>query len=82
MDQCNLAAQYADVAAQIHRTSDNYHAYQVGVDDIVQANQRYKNAWAIADATGQLVFTNKLDPTKDEVYQKCMKHSELFRVQY
>ena len=82
MDQCNLAAQYASIAAQIHRTSNNYHAYVVGVDAIVQANQRYKNAWDIADSTGKLVFTNKLDPAQDDVYQKCMKHSEWFRVQY
>lgn len=86
MDQCNLSAQYAVVAAQIRSTSNSYHAYVVGVDEIIQRNRdQIANAWPIADETGKYIFRDgHIEPAVAyaEIYKRCMKHPEYFGVQY
>lgn len=86
MDQCNLSAQYAVVAAQIRSTSNSYHAYVVGVDEIIQRNRnQIVNAWKIADETGQYVFRDghiQAAHAYADIYNWCMKHPEHFGVRY
>src|SRR6185312_4015720 len=86
MDQCNLAAQYAVVAAEIRSTSNNYHAYVVGVDEIIQHNSdQFKNAWGIANESGKYVFRDghiQPEVAYAEIYKRCMKHPEYFGVRY
>jgi hypothetical protein len=86
MDQCNLSAQYAVVAAQIRSTSNNYHAYVVGVDEIIQRNQEsIPNAWSVANETGKYVFRDgRIRPADAyaDIYKLCMMHPEHFGVKY
>jgi hypothetical protein len=86
MMQCTYVGDFGAVAANVRKTSSNYHIYQVKVDSMVQSLRgQYKNAWDMADQTGRYVFLNgHVDPltAKEVLYDECMHHPERFRVVY
>lgn len=86
MIQCSRVGDFGAIAAEVRRTSSNYHVYQVKVDPLVQSLQSmHPNAWDMADQTGRYVFLNgHIDPltAKEVLYNECMHHPEKFRVKY